>query len=113
MDARGDLSPAEGKGPDAWCFNVTAYGWLTNLSGSATARSQTVDINGGVFKLLQKSDSLGGLGQLFRGRQGPLRHLYRSGLGEATDPLVCRGLSQPAWVGFSSALPPTVRSPSQ
>ncbi|MFI5003189.1 MAG: hypothetical protein ACHQK9_25160, partial [Reyranellales bacterium] len=53
--------PADGKSPDDWRFGLTVYGWATNLSGSATARGQTVDINASVIDLIQKSDSLAAL----------------------------------------------------
>lgn len=43
---------------DEWQFRLAAYGWLTNLNGSATAHGHTVDINASVIDLFQKSDSL-------------------------------------------------------
>ena len=46
-----------GKSPDDWRFAFTVYGWATNLSGSATARGNSVDINASVIDLIQKSDS--------------------------------------------------------
>ena len=47
-----------GKSPDDWRYAATLYGWATNLSGSATARGNTVNINASIIDLLQKSNSL-------------------------------------------------------
>ena len=35
----------DGKSADDWRFALSVYGWATNLSGSATARGNTVNIN--------------------------------------------------------------------
>ena len=61
---------ADGKSPDDWRFGITLYGWATNLSGSATARGQTADINASVIDLIQKSDSLGALDGYFEANKG-------------------------------------------
>ncbi|MBI2738847.1 MAG: hypothetical protein HYX38_20145 [Rhodospirillales bacterium] len=50
QDAAGD--------PDAWRFRFAFYGWAPSVSGSLTARGQTVGINESFVQLLQKSDSL-------------------------------------------------------
>jgi hypothetical protein len=47
-----------GKTDDDWRFGVTVYGWATSLSGSATARGNTVNINASLIDLFQKSSSL-------------------------------------------------------
>ena len=60
----------DGKSPDDWRFAATAYGWVVNLNGSATARGNTVDINASVFDLLQKSNSLIGLMGDFEANKG-------------------------------------------
>ncbi len=44
--------------PDKWRVGLTAYGWLINMNGNATARGQTVDVNANFIDILQKSDSL-------------------------------------------------------
>lgn len=44
--------------PDKWRVGFTAYGWLINVNGNATARGQTVDVNANFIDILQKSDSL-------------------------------------------------------
>jgi hypothetical protein len=70
-------SPAEenpksgdGKSPDDWRFAATLYGWATNLSGSATARGNTANINASIIDLLQKSNSLLGLMADFEADKG-------------------------------------------
>jgi hypothetical protein len=60
----------DGKSPDDWRFAITLYGWATNLSGSATARGNTVDINASIIDLLQKSNSLLGLMADFEADKG-------------------------------------------
>ncbi len=57
-DTADKAKPGDGKTVDDWRFAVAIYGWATNLSGSATARGNTVDINASVIDLIQKSDSL-------------------------------------------------------
>jgi hypothetical protein len=47
-----------GKTDDDWRFGVTVYGWATSMSGSATARGNTVNINASIVDLFQKSSSL-------------------------------------------------------
>ncbi len=44
--------------PEPWRIGFTAYAWLMNVSGNATTRGQTVDVNASFIDLLQKSDSL-------------------------------------------------------
>ena len=55
---------------DPWRFNAAAYGWLINVSGSVTARGQTVDTNASFIDLVQKSQSLGGLMAYFEADKG-------------------------------------------
>jgi hypothetical protein len=47
-----------GKSADDWRFGATFYGWATNLSGSATARGNTVGFNASIIDIFQKSDSV-------------------------------------------------------
>ncbi len=49
---------ANGKSADDWHFGVTLYGWATSLSGSVTARGNTVDFNANIIEIFQKSDSV-------------------------------------------------------
>ena len=60
----------DGKSEDDWRFAVTVYGWATNMSGSATARGNTVDINASVIDLIQKSNSLLGWDSYFEANKG-------------------------------------------
>jgi hypothetical protein len=60
----------DGKSPDDWRFAATLYGWATNLSGSATARGNTANINASIIDLLQKSNSLLGLMADFEANKG-------------------------------------------
>jgi len=55
---------------EPWRFNAASYGWAMNVSGSVTARSQTVDVNASVIDLLQKSDSLIGFMGYFEADKG-------------------------------------------
>lgn len=56
--------------PDAWRFRATAYAWLINTSGNATARGQTTDFNANFVQLIQKSDSLIGWMSYFEADKG-------------------------------------------
>jgi hypothetical protein len=56
--------------PNPWRFNATGYGWLINVSGSVTARGQTVDTNASFIDLVQKSQSVGGLMGYFEADKG-------------------------------------------
>ena len=47
-----------GKSPDGWHFGATSYGWATSLSGSATARGNTVNFNASIIDIVQKSNSV-------------------------------------------------------
>jgi hypothetical protein len=60
----------DGKSADDWRFAATSYGWATNLSGSATARGNTVNINASIIDLLRKSNSLLGLMADFEADKG-------------------------------------------
>jgi hypothetical protein len=51
-------------------LNAAAYGWLISVSGSITARGQTVDINASFIDLVQKSQSVGGLTGYFEADKG-------------------------------------------
>jgi hypothetical protein len=65
-----DELKAPAKAEDDWRFGVTVYGWATNLSGSVTARGNTVNINASVIDLLQKSDSLAAWDSYFEADKG-------------------------------------------
>ena len=56
--------------PDPWRFNAAPYGWVISISGSVTARGQTVDTNASFIDLVQKSQSLGGLMGYFEADKG-------------------------------------------
>lgn len=56
--------------PEAWRFNAASYGWLMSVSGSVTARGQTVDTNASFIDLVQKSNSLVGLMGYFEADKG-------------------------------------------
>jgi hypothetical protein len=62
--------PGAAKSSDDWRFAATIYGWATNLSGSASARGNTVDINASVIDLIQKSDSLLAWDSYFEANKG-------------------------------------------
>src|SRR5438067_4561858 len=64
--------PTNVKSPRDWRFNLTGYGWLTSMSGSASARGQTVDIDASIFKIIQKSDSLLAWDSYFEANKGKL-----------------------------------------
>jgi hypothetical protein len=63
-------SPAKPADPDAWRFNAASYGWLMSVSGSVTARGQTVATNASFIDLVQKSQSLLGLMGYFEADKG-------------------------------------------
>jgi hypothetical protein len=62
--------PVGGKTEDDWRFGVTVYGWATSMSGSATARGNTVNINASIIDLIQKSDSLAAWDSYFEANKG-------------------------------------------
>jgi hypothetical protein len=64
------LKTNNGKSADDWRFALSVYGWATNLSGSATARGNTVNINASVIDLFQKSDSLAAWDSYFEADKG-------------------------------------------
>jgi hypothetical protein len=66
-EAQPSAKPAD---PDPWRFNAAAYGWLINVSGSVTARGQTVDTNASFIDLVQRSQTLGGLMGYFEADKG-------------------------------------------
>jgi hypothetical protein len=43
---------------EPWRVQATVYGWLMSMSGSATVKGQTVDLDASFVQLVQKSDSL-------------------------------------------------------
>jgi hypothetical protein len=59
-----------GKTDDDWRFGFTAYGWATSMSGSATARGNTVNINASIIDLFQKSDSVAAWDSYFEANKG-------------------------------------------
>jgi hypothetical protein len=65
-----DKPKSNGKTDDDWRFGLTIYGWATSLSGSATARGNTVNINASVIDLIQKSDSLVAFNSYFEADKG-------------------------------------------
>src|SRR5262249_42684627 len=56
--------------PEAWRFRIALYGWAPSMSGSLTARGQTVDVNQSFIQSLQKSDSLIGYMGYFEADKG-------------------------------------------
>src|SRR5262245_1111878 len=56
--------------PDGWRFRVALYGWAPSITGSVTARGQTVDVNASFIQILQKSDSLIGYMGYFEADKG-------------------------------------------
>ena len=83
-------TPAEAAAPDpdAWRLQATAYGWLMGVSGSMTARGQTVDINANFFQVVDKSDSLAafmGYVEADKGRVGFYADLVWTKLGFAKE----------------------------
>jgi hypothetical protein len=80
------LSPARAQEAELepWRFNATAYGWLTSISGSTTAKGQTFDVNAGFFDLLRNSSSIAafdGYIEANKGRVGVYGDLVWSNLG--------------------------------
>lgn len=70
--------------PEPWRLGFTAYGWLTSISGSATARGQTIDVNASFIDLVQRTDSVGALMGYFeadKGRAGMYADLVYSSAG--------------------------------
>lgn len=57
--------------PEPWRIGLTAYGWLTNISGSAGARGQSVAIDASFIDIVQKSDTLGAFMSYFEADKGP------------------------------------------
>jgi len=75
---------AQDTAEDPWRFNVTAYGWLTSISGNTTAKGQTFDINAGFFDILQNSSSVAafnGYVEANKGKVGVYGDLVWSNLG--------------------------------
>ena len=56
--------------PEPWRIGFTAYAWLTNISGSAGARGQSVAVNESFIDLLQRSESLGAFMSYFEADKG-------------------------------------------
>jgi uncharacterized membrane protein (UPF0136 family) len=87
--AQTDVQPSARPGdPDPWRFNAAAYGWLISVSGSVTARGQTVDTQASFIDLVQKSDTLGGLMGYFeadKGKAGMYADLVYTRLGFAAS----------------------------
>jgi len=70
--------------PEPWRINVALYGWATSVSGNATVRNQTLDINASFLDLVQKSDSLLGFmgyAEANKGRVGVYTDLVFAKLG--------------------------------
>ena len=66
------LSPARAQEAELepWRFNATAYGWLTSISGSTTAKGQTFDVNAGFFDILRNSSSIAAFDGYLEAQQG-------------------------------------------
>jgi hypothetical protein len=60
----------DGKSVDDWRFGLTVYGWATSLSGSATARGNTVNFNASIIDIFQKSDSVAAFDSYFEADKG-------------------------------------------
>lgn len=52
-------APAAHADDEPWRVGLTAYAWAINVSGSATAHGQTIDVNASFLDIVQKSNSLG------------------------------------------------------
>ena len=61
-----------GAPPEAWQFRFTPYAWLLSVSGTVTARNQTIDFNTGFVDVIQNSDSLIGWMSYFEARREAL-----------------------------------------
>jgi hypothetical protein len=57
--------------PEPWRFTASGYAWLMGVTGSATARGQTIDTNATFVDLVQKSNTLFGLMSYFEADKGP------------------------------------------
>ena len=55
---------------EPWRFNATGYAWLVGMTGSVTARGQTIDTNASFLDLVQKSNTLVGLMGYFEADKG-------------------------------------------
>jgi hypothetical protein len=66
----GPVATSTGKTDDDWRFGLTFYGWATSMSGSATARGNTVNINASIIDLFQKSDSVAAWDSYFEANKG-------------------------------------------
>ncbi len=76
--------PAQEAELEPWRFNATAYGWLTSISGSTTAKGQTFDVNAGFFDILSNSSSIAafdGYIEANKGKVGVYGDLVWSNLG--------------------------------
>lgn len=62
----------EPAGGDPWRFQAATYAWAMSVSGSTTARGQTVDTNASFIDLLQRSDSLAGFMAYAEADKGPV-----------------------------------------
>ena len=72
----GASKTAFGAGPDwiyaeseaeKWEFSLTPYGWATSINGDVTARGHTADINESFIEIVEKSELVARLDDLFRG----------------------------------------------
>jgi hypothetical protein len=54
-----------------WTYQFTAYGWLTAVNGSQTARGRTVDIDATFIDIIKESNSIIALMGYFEARNGP------------------------------------------
>ena len=64
--------PAQAQDSSTWTFTATPYAWLMGVSGSVTARGQTIDVNAGVVDMFGKTDTLVPLMANFEARRDRL-----------------------------------------
>jgi hypothetical protein len=65
-----DLSELPAPPPSGWELSFTAYGWLTGVNGTATARGHSVDFDESFIDLVEKSDSIMALMGFVEARKG-------------------------------------------
>lgn len=57
---------------DGWRFNATAYAWFMSVSGNATARGQTFDVNASFLDIVNNSSSIAAFNGYFEASKGPV-----------------------------------------
>ena len=66
-----DFSAAD-ENPSGWNFRFTPYAWAIGISGSATVRGNTANLNASIFDLINKSDELIPAMGYFEANRGPV-----------------------------------------